>query len=431
MEELNKRFAALGIKLPEILLPSPAVDMNKWSVIACDQFSSEKGYWEKVKRQVGSAPSTLNLILPECYLKEKDTPGSISRINENMRSYLSNGVLRKLEPGFVLVDRKTSYVPSRKGIVLAVDLEFYDFKPDTRTLIRPTEGTIISRLPPRVNIRKNAALDLPHILFLIDDPEFTVIEEAAKSTEAMELLYDFELMEDGGHVTGRKIDDPLLLEKIVSALEKLREKTDFLFAVGDGNHSLAAAKTIWEEIKKEGNGDVSDHPARWALVEVENIYGVMFEPIHRVMFNISAKDFISFLDSQDIFKIDYVSGPGLNEVFSGVEGGDVTGFISSDLSGTIAIRASKSMLTVDIIQKAIDTYLEKNQEIELEYIHGEESASRLGKQSGNLALILPPVDKSSFFQTIRERGSLPRKTFSIGEAREKRYYLESRRLVED
>lgn len=433
-QEIYDRFARLGIILPEVFLPSENVDMEKWAVIACDQFTSERDYWERVKQTVGSSPSTLNLILPECYLEDEESTERISAIHAKMVEYLDAGILEKQSPGFVLIDRKTEHVHSRKGLLLAIDLERYDFNEGSKALIRPTEGTIKERLPARMKVREGASLDLPHILFLIDDPDGMVIEKAFQHREEMKLLYDFDLMEDGGHVTGRKVDDPALLEELCNGLEKLIRNRGLLFAVGDGNHSLASAKTIWENLK--ASGGVNDaHPARYAMVEAVNIHdsGLLFEPIHRVLFNIDIGDFTSFLSAAPGCTIEEIPGgiegvpPG--EAFDVVAGSHRIGYTAGGRTGVLSIQKPEAALAAEFLQEMLDEYLADHSNASIDYIHGEAATAALGEQAGNIAFFLPPLDKRTFFEMIVKRGAFPRKTFSLGEAREKRYYLESRTLV--
>ncbi len=250
-----ERLGRMGINIPEIMLPGEGVEWEKWAVIACDQFSSEKPYWEETRRIAGSAPSTLNIIIPECYLEDTDREQRGKNVQSAMKEYAAGNVLRTLEPGFIFIDRSTPEVPSRKGLVLAVDLEAYDFASASSSLIRPTEGTITSRLPPRMQVRREALLDLPHILILIDDPEDRVMRAAARA--ASEKLYDFSLMQEGGHIRGHFISEDAL-DDLTGAFEHLRSSSDLLFAVGDGNHSLATAREIWKE--KKAAGALEDHP---------------------------------------------------------------------------------------------------------------------------------------------------------------------------
>jgi hypothetical protein len=436
--KIENRFGKLGIKIPKVLLPSDGVEMQKWSIIACDQFTSEKEYWERIKAIVGDAPSTLNLILPECYLEDGDQEKRVASINSTMARYSDGGTLSMLAPGFILIDRQTEFADSRKGLLLAVDLECYDFSTGSTALIRPTEGTILERLPPRMNIRKGAALDLPHILFLLDDPEGTVIEEAFRHRDEMDLLYNFDLMEDGGHIEGRHVRDPDVLLKILEGFENLLKGRGLLFAVGDGNHSLAAAKSLWEGIKKSGVENGKDHPARYALVEVVNIHdkGLLFEPIHRVLFNIDLSGFMDFLGENAAAvggsspDMDTAGDSDSSREFDTVARSHRIRFVSAAGEGTLVVEKDKELLTAEALQEILDRYLSIHSEVSIDYIHGRTTAENLGGKYGNIAFFLPPLNKRTFFEMIEKRGAFPRKTFSLGEAREKRYYLESRLLIE-
>ncbi|MCP4161639.1 MAG: DUF1015 domain-containing protein [Deltaproteobacteria bacterium] len=429
MSNIKSRFAKMGIHIPEILLPE-SVDMEKWSVVACDQFSSEKEYWAETSRTVGDAPSTLNLILPECYLEDGDKAKRVNNINSTMNEYIDKKLFKKLAPGFIIVDRSTPYVQSRKGMMIAIDLEQYSFVADAQCLIRPTEGTVIERLPPRIEIRKNAPLDLPHILLLINDGDKAIIEEAFNNKESFETVYDFNLMQNGGKIKGKLISDEAYLEKICSAFERLAEKNDMLFAVGDGNHSLATAKEIWDKLKKSGAPE--DHPARYALVEVENIFneGIIFEPIHRVLFNLDIDDFFSEISKKTKAEIHEVtSEDDMVKIISEDTTDHRIGLINNGSWGYISIKAPEVKLTYEVIQKFIDSYLEENKSVSVDYIHGDKAVNELGGKSGNLGLFLTAINKSEFFDMIVAGGALPRKTFSIGEAEEKRYYIEARRIT--
>lgn len=422
MEDVKVRLEKIGIGLPEILLPKAGTDLSKWSVVACDQFSSERHYWEQVKEIVGDAPSTLRLILPECYLEDGDTEARVAKINEEMVRVLET-VLEPHENGFVLIDRKTAHAGSRKGLVLAVDLEAYSFEAGAASLIRPTEGTILKRLPPRMAIRRGATLDLPHILLLLDDPGRTVIEPLFAAREKFCKLYEFELMQGGGAITGWHVPAEAL-EGAVSALENLA-RGGFLFAVGDGNHSLAAAKSLWEE--KKAAGASFDDPARWALVEVENIHdeGLHFHPIHRVLFGVDAGALLEEMKEALSGRVE----EGLAEPTPKTPAGHVIGVLTEKGDARFVFDPREERMTVEFFQEFLDAYLAKHPEVSIDYIHGEEAVREMGTKPGNAGFYMPPLDKSSFFRRMVEVGPYPRKTFSIGEATEKRYYLESRKLV--
>lgn len=422
MPDIRERLEKIGIGLPEVLLPGQGTDLGKWSVVACDQFSSEPRYWKEVEEYVGEAPSTLRLILPECYLEEGDTKARVEAINEAMATYLET-VLEPVGPGLVLTDRKTAHAPSRKGLVMSIDLEAYSFEAGAASLVRPTEGTILKRLPPRMAIRRGATLDLPHILLLLDDPDRTVLEPLFEARDSFRKLYDFDLMQEGGHIRGWHVPAEALAGA-VSALEKLAAG-GFLFAVGDGNHSLGAAKSLWEE--KKAGGATPDDPARWALVEVENIHdaGLHFHPIHRVLFG---------LDTETFFKDMGKALGGWMEVKAAAPTektpeGHVIGVVSPPGDSRFIFNPAEERMTVEFFQEFLDGYLAEHPEVTIDYIHGDKAVREMGSEAGNAGFYMPPLDKSAFFRRIVEVGPYPRKTFSIGEAVEKRYYLESRKLV--
>ena len=415
------RLEKIGIAVPEILLPRKGTPKERWSVIACDQFSSERSYWEHTKQVVDNSPSTLNLIIPECYLDDGDREARADAANAAMADYLEREILEPLAPGFILVDRSTPHADSRKGLVLAVDLESYDYAEKSTSRIRPTEGTIRDRLPPRMAVRRGALLDLPHILLLIDDPENLVMNAAA--AVAGEVVYDFDLMQGGGHISGRFIGVDSL-ETVAAAFEKLAGRSNLLFAVGDGNHSLATAREIWKEKKAEGAS--MNHPSRYALVEVENIHdpGLHFHPIHRVLFDVDETQLLSHLKStlgaREVPVPDTASGPSV----SGIQ-------VISSSASTAFFRfpVPAGRLEVEPVQDALDSFLHEHPDADIDYIHGEDSVKELLESGARrFGIILPNLDKSLFFRRIITVGPYPRKTFSIGEAREKRYYLESRRI---
>jgi len=393
-----------------ILIPENT-PMDAWSVIACDQFSSEPEYWERVKDKVGNNPSTLNMIIPEAYLEEIDEEKEISKISKEMKNYLGSGLFKESKESFVYVERTQPDGRVRKGIVGAVDLEEYDFAGVTAA-IRASEGTVLDRLPPRIRVRKSALLELPHIITFIDDEGETVVEPLAKITGSLPLLYDFELMEGGGSIKGWKVTGKEA-ERIMTAMQALHEKNDMLMIMGDGNHSLAAAKVYWDELKKDlSEAERENHPARRALVELNNVYdpAISFEAIHRVLFNIDSKAFINAF---------------LKVVPSGED--YTIHWVSRDDSGDIGIKASCIGDMLKIMQDFIDEYIKDSKSI-VDYIHGEDSTKALGKGDGCVGLILPAMCKSDFFETVEKSGVFPRKSFSVGHAHDKRYYLECREI---
>jgi len=437
----------IGLNVPNILLPNQGVDLNKWAVVACDQYTSQPEYWKSVETEIDGAPSTLDAIFPEVYLEDEDGAQRIERINAAMQRYLDEGVLEDQGPGFVLLDRKTSHVASRRGLVVALDLEKYDYKVGSQSLIRATEGTIEDRLPPRVKIRENAKIELPHIMVLIDDPERSVIEPLFKRD--LECVYDFELMAGGGHLKGWRVDSKSDIDSVFDGLAALSDQAVFdakygvegkgvlLFAMGDGNHSLATAKNIWESLKAnaEDPSEVMDHPARYALVELMNVHdeGLEFEPIHRVVFDIDSGDLKNalsrFFESEgsavelETFQDLEATKARLAELDGGSE--QLVSYITGSEYGIIRLANPKRNLEVGNLQAFIDAYLEDKQAI-VDYIHGEDVVIELGSKSGNIGFFLPVMGKSDLFKTVVLDGALPRKTFSMGEADEKRYYLEAR-----
>ncbi len=445
MTDLQKRMEKIALKMPEVYLPADKSAMKEWAVVACDQYTSDTDYWESVKEITKGKPSTLNLIYPECYLTEPEPEKRIAKINETMKEYLSHGVLERNDPAFYLVKRQNGKNGSfRYGLVAALDLEAYDYSKESKSLIRATEGTIEDRIPPRKRIRKDALLELPHILVLIDDPEKTVIEPLAERRGTFEKVYDFDLMKDGGHIEGYRIDDPDAVESIVAAIEKLADRESFrkkygtsdvlLYAMGDGNHSLATAKSIWEEIKKNNpsDPDIMNHPARWALVEIENIHddGIVFEPIHRVLFNCGEDLFLDELKKTS--PVETEEKESLDEVITAIEDQESSqkiGLCSESGFKVINILKPSATITAGTVQKVIDSILERNSGVSVDYIHGNEETAKLGRQKGNIGIFLPAIDKHSFFQTIVKDKTFPRKTFSMGEANEKRYYIECRKIT--
>ncbi|MDF2674962.1 MAG: hypothetical protein K0R09_3230 [Clostridiales bacterium] len=444
----------IGVKVPTILMPKADVDISKWAVIACDQYTSQPEYWEEVKKVVGDNYSTLNLILPEVYLEDKEykVPENIKKIHANMREHLDKNILVPQKPGFIYVERLTESPVPRKGLVLAIDLEEYDYNLGSQSLVRPTEKTVIERIPPRVKIRENASVEFPHIMLLIDDPNEAIIEPISNMKDKLERVYDFDMMMGGGHISGYKIDNEALLTKIIKGLEELAkpevfnkkyeltsDKPILLFAVGDGNHSLASAKAHWENVKKTLKEDQqADHPARFALVEVVNIHdkSLIIEPIHRELFNVDEKGFFDaltayFNGSGSEVNLEYHNNRTVMDIESLETEGDIHkfSFITKDKSGVITIKHPKANIPVGTIQVFLDEYLKSNPKAKIDYIHGTDVINDLSSKDGNMGFILPPISKSDLFKTIVLDGVMPRKTFSMGEAQEKRYYIEGRKIV--
>jgi hypothetical protein len=429
--------------IPEFQLPRQGTDLMKWAVIACDQFTSEPEYWREVEKIVGTAPSTLNLTFPEIHLEESGKDERIKKIQLSMRKYLDSGILEP-RSGLIYVER-TVAGKKRKGLVLCLDLEKYDYTRSSTSLIRATEGTIVDRLPPRMKIREGAALELPHILVLIDDPNCTVIEPLSKVQSGFEKLYDFDLMLESGHLTGYHLDDASE-KQVIAALRGLSkpetfaqkynigmEKPVLLFALGDGNHSLATAKAVWEKMKPQVG---LLHPARYALVEIENVHdeGLEFAPIHRVLFDLK-KDLIGALKTAFGANFAYVPFATADEMVRRVDSAQVEkqviGLVvggKDNAFGVIEISHAVSNLPVGTIQAFIDPFLKEGGTKKIDYVHGGEVVVRLGSLTGNAAFYLPAMQKSDLFKTVILDGALPRKTFSMGEAREKRFYMEARKI---
>ena len=415
------------IKTPVIKLYKDAQNMDKWAVIACDQYTSQVEYWQQADQLVGEHPSTLRMILPEVYLEDCDLDAESEKIYKTMEKYLFDNVFSDFE-GFVLIDRKTPQTPSRKGIVLAIDLEYYDYKAGAKPKIRATEGTVIERLPPRIKIRENAALELPHVMLLIDDPEDTVIGPLFEKCDRQ--LYDFELMLDGGHITAWGLDGSHC-QALSQAFEKL-EKDNMVFAVGDGNHTLAAAKAHWENLKKAGKAEQFAN-SRYALVEVNNIYdpGIVMHPIHRILKNTNSAKFTNELRKyfKDMSLVDFETPEELIEYLNAnYEKGHMFGIVCDDCNLLINLANPSQTTETGSCQNFLDYYCEKDKNSRVDYIHGEDVVLRLSAEPGTLGFILPPIKKHSIFSAIINEGVLPRKTFSIGHANEKRYYIEAREI---
>ncbi len=404
----------------DILLPQ-VEDMSKWAVIACDQFSSNPAYWERVRLKAGGSPSTINLILPEAELGTEQEEAHTALINETMKKYQQEHVFKTYARSFVYVERTLESGAIRKGLVGMVDLDTYDYSVGSVSAIRATEKTVVERIPPRMRVRRNAPVELPHILMLADDHEKVLIEPIAARKAELPLLYDFDLMEDGGHISGWLVQGAevdAFEARLADYTAKVGEKYEGLpgvpmvFAVGDGNHSLATAKACYEELKAANPGvDLSNHPARYALVELENIHdeAQVFEPIHRVLFKTDPDKLLRDLEgicAEDGFPVTWYKGQE---------------------SGVIYLDRARSQLAVGALQSFLDVWMKDN-EAEIDYIHGDDDTRQLAQQDGAIGFLLPAMEKSQLFRGVIADGILPRKTFSMGHAREKRYYLEGRTI---
>lgn len=413
----------LPLKRANILLPKD-VDMTKWSVVACDQYTSEPEYWKEVEKEVGSSPSTLNLILPELYLEDTDVE---DRINKTMEEYLDEGIFNEYKDTMIYLERTQKDGKVREGLMAMVDLEDYSYEKGSQTLIRATEKTVIERIPPRLKVRENASLELPHIMILIDDEKINIIENLKDKVTSEDVVYDFDLMENGGHIKGYKLSDEVI-NGIESGLENLMDKDYFekkynvkdkgvlLFAMGDGNHSLATAKVNYENLKKTmSEEEYLNNSARYALVEVVNLHSsaLEFEPIHRVIFNTDINNLV-----EELHKYYDINEDGDGEYFE---------LVTKDFDKRLYISNPKSNIAVGSIQMFLDDYL-KDHSGKLDYIHGDEITRSMGSEEGNVGILFEVMPKEELFRTVILDGTLPRKTFSMGHSYDKRYYLEARKI---
>ncbi len=433
MENINCKLEKMGLRASDLMIPKKGNDLSKWAVVACDQFTSEKEYWEDVDRLVGDAPSTLRLIFPECYLEDGDGDKRIADINRTMAQYVKDKLFDTYRDCFFLVKR-TCGNTSRWGLMASLDLDRYSWEKDSTSLIRATEGTILSRIPPRKRIRKDAPLEIPHIMVLISDKEKSVIEPLAAKTERLSEVYDVELMKNGGHLQAWVVDSEKDKAAIASAFEKLYDALDpknpLLFAMGDGNHSFATAKSCWEDIKQTlSEEERKTHPARFCLVELENIFdpGLVFEPIHRVLFNVPEDVFLAEL-AKNADKVDTEKVRCRNCIAKHIadQSRQRFGYCTSDKHVVVTLENPSANIAAGTLQKVIDSLIAKGYSVD--YIHGADVTDKLGSEKGNIGLFLPAIDKGTFFDTIIKDGALPRKTFSMGEANEKRYYMEARAI---
>ncbi len=433
--DLLKKY---GLEIPKILLPNKDIDVKKWAVIACDQYTQDNDYWDEVLSITKSTPSTLHLILPEIYLNDAEKKQSLTKsIHRTMQEYLDSSVFQDEQSCFTYIERKTAYGRNRKGLVVAIDLEAYDWKPFSKNLIRATEATIIDRIPPRVEIRKNASLESPHIMLLVNDSDKVLVEQVGLNISKNVPTYKSDLMMNGGHITGWSITEECDFEKIEKALSHIAQNnTDsdgsvFMFAVGDGNHSLATAKAVWDEVKTSCN-NIETAKERFALVEIVNIFdeGLTFEPIHRVLFNTDSEKFISFIkETWNVETTNYNSFDDLeNYILNNPSSFALINRKDEKMTHT-CVHTDKKGLLVSHLQPLIDDFMQGKNTDDIDYIHGSDEVCRLANKENTIGLLLPPIEKDSFFATIENNGPLPRKSFSMGEADEKRFYMECRRLI--
>lgn len=445
-----RAIESLGLGIPSVLLPRPGVDLQKWAVIACDQFTSEPEYWHGVEALVDDAPSTLNLIFPEVYLGETRPEVRIKRIRAAMNRYLEDGLFEE-RPGFVYVERQVGR-QTRRGLLACLDLEHYDYSKGSHSLIRATEGTILERIPPRVKIREGAPLELPHIMVLFDDPGQTVIGPLAAGRSQHEKVYDFELMLGSGRLTGYRVVNPALEEGAVHSLRRLADPGVFekkyglapgtpvlVFAMGDGNHSLATAKAIWERTKEAAadKNALLASPLRYALVELVNLHdpALVFEAIHRVLFEAAGRPGLTRMLEQKFgtaFRLKPAAS--LEAMKKEVEGQkglpQKVGLISAAGYEVLELAKPEFVLPAGTLQNFLDAFLAAKQARSVDYVHGLAGVNSLGGKPGNIGFFLPAMNKTDLFKTVILDGALPRKTFSMGEAREKRFYMEARKLFD-
>lgn len=430
------------IRLPKLLMPREGIDLSKWAVIACDQYTSQPDYWNNADAIVGDAPSTLRLTLPEVYLEQPDIKERTAKIQDAMQRYQQDGTLTEYEPGMMLVERTTKS-GTRRGVVLSFDLEAYDYQAGSQSLIRPTEKTVVERIPPRLAVREGASLELPHIMLLIDDPDHKVIEPLFADKDAFRKTYDTDLMLDGGHLSGWFVPEGKETAALIERLNGLADPETFNkkygltgehavlpYAVGDGNHSMATAKANWERIKQAlSEEDRQDHPARFVLAEVVNIHddSLEIEGIHRVLFHIHPREVFQAAD--DFFRLhggmaycgEPKSAPSTNvQSFPCMFHGEQV---------TLCIVDSPWALPVATLQNFLDDFLAKNPKSHIDYIHGADVVRELSQDARNMGFLLPDPAKEDLFRGVILDGVLPRKTFSMGEAQEKRYYMEARKII--
>ena len=419
---MNNNFDGLPFKPANILLPR-GCDLSLWSVVACDQYTSQPEYWQRVEERVGRTPSALRLILPESCLEGPSVETDIMEINNTMSRYLREGRFQECPDALIYVERTLSNGFVRRGLVGMVDLERYDYEPGSHSAVRATEGVVMPRVPPRVKVRKNAPIELPHAMLLADCND--IVPPLSQQTEEMELLYDFDLMEEGGHIKGWLLTEKQK-EQTAQAIQAWkawadRERDGLLFVVGDGNHSLAAAKECYE--RRKGLTDPSqwpELPSRYALCELVSFYdgSVELEPIHRVVFGVKPEE---LLDALMRYYPSVVQGRG--------EGHVLPFAINRWSQGEITVKEPAAQLPVDTLQRFLDDYVAANPRARIDYIHGEEEARQLAQEREDaVAFLLPPPDWQELFDAIVRDGVLPRKTFSVGRAQDKRFYLEARKI---
>lgn len=422
---MKRHYPEIGLHVPTLLLPQADVALESWSVVACDQYTSQPEYWQETARLVGDRPSTLHLVLPEAQLGRDDRVAAITRINGRMVEYLSSGVLEAQPPGFMLVERTVGRAVPRRGLVVALDLDAFDYRPGARELVRSTEGTDRNRLPARIAVRREAALETPHIMVLIDDPGRTVIEPLFRHDLAP--AYDFELMQGGGRLRGWHVSDAALIDGVASRLAALRAgEPPLIYAMGDGNHSFAAAKAVWEEIRATVP---PNHPGRYGLVELVNVHdeALDFEPIHRLVLGVPASDVLAAMAAHGFRRRTFAGREAWGRACDDLGIGHRIPYIAGPEFGVVEMDAPSHRLPTATLHAFLDAFLDRT-DAEIDYIHGDDVLLELAAGEGRVGFLLPAMDKHDLFRTVIEDGATPRKTFSLGEPHEKRYYLECRRI---
>lgn len=424
---MDNLFEHLPFRPADILLPKNC-DLSLWPVVACDQYTSQPEYWQGVKQRVGDAPSTLHLILPEIYLNQPAVESEISRINQTMQAYLQQGRFAQYPESIFYIERTLDSGKVRRGLIGMVDLQQYDYAPNVAAPVRATEGTVLARIPPRVAVREHAPIELPHVMLLLDDPQKTVIEPFQAQIGQMSPLYDVDLMEHGGTIKGWRLSAQQQ-KQVAHALAQLADTAAFssryhvkdqpllLFAVGDGNHSLATAKACYEQQKKLTPPAQWDAlPARFALCELGNLHddSLVFEPIHRAVFGVEVQALLEELRA--------LAQP------NAAQGAEAITCVWAGGREQLCLKTQENELVVGALQRFLDEYLMHHAQASIDYIHGDEVAAQLGQQPNTVAFLLPVMKKEELFPAVISGGSLPRKTFSMGDAQDKRFYLEARKI---
>lgn len=422
----------MAFQRADVLLPKFSADsekMKKWSVVACDQYTSEPAYWQAVSDYVADSPSTLKLTVPEIYLNDDDIEERIKKTNASMTQYMEENLFTEYKSTYVFVERTLATGVKRLGIVGMVDLEDYDYSPGSQTKIRATEGTVISRIPPRLKVRHDALIELPHIMLLIDDESRSIVEPNAALTGSFEKLYDFDLMQDSGHITGYKMSEEACrtLDEKLSHLSRpevfcqkygIETTSPLVYAMGDGNHSLATAKANYENLKAEVGAEQAMHSkARYALCELVNLHdeSLVFEAIHRVVFASDGAGFLPALEKA--YQVSYEPSASGQSFY----------FVYGGKTQKVTIENPEEYLTVATLQKFLDSYIQAHGG-EIDYIHGEDVVLKLCETRENFGILLEAMDKSDLYKSVILDGALPRKTFSMGDACDKRFYIEARQI---